>query len=162
MSPERTIRDENMGSSLAKINVHLIFHIKTSSVKIQKKDLSLVFGYTGGIITNIGGVSMVVGGCCDHVHILASLPKTMSLADFVRVIKSSSSKWIKTIGANYKMFSWQDGYGAFSVSPTLLEKTMKYICFQEEHHNKQSIREEYKTFLDVYQIEYDDRYILND
>lgn len=86
----------------------------------------------------------------------------MSLADFVRVIKSSSSKWIKTIGANYKMFSWQDGYGAFSVSPTLLEKTVKYICSQEEHHNKQSIREEYKTFLDVYQIEYDDRYILND
>ena len=151
-----------MGSSLVKINIHLIFHIKTSSVKIQEKDLSLVFGYIGGIITNLSGVSIAIGGCCDHIHILASLPKMMSLADFVRVIKSSSSKWIKTIDARYKIFSWQDGYGAFSVSPTLLDKTINYIRSQEEHHKKQSVRAEYKAFLDAYQIEYDDQYVFED
>ena len=151
-----------MGSSLVKINIHLVFHIKTSGVKIDENDLPLIFKYIDGIITNVSGVVIEVGGCCDHVHILASLPKTMSLSDFVRIIKSSSSKWIKTIDAKYRMFSWQDGYGAFSVSPTLLDKTIKYIRLQKEHHNRQTVREEYKLFLDAYGVEYDEQYILDD
>lgn len=105
---------------------------------------------------------MEVGGVCNHVHILTSLPKTMALADFVRNVKAASSKWIKQIDGYYETFAWQDGYGAFSVSPSLLDKTKKYIARQAEHHKKITLREEYKMILDRYGIEYDEKYFLCD
>ena len=105
---------------------------------------------------------MEVGGVCNHVHILTSLPKTMALTDFVRNVKATSSKWIKQIDSYYKDFAWQDGYGAFSVSPSLLDKTKNYIIRQEEHHKKITFREEYKMFLDRHGIEYDENYFLCD
>jgi putative transposase len=98
----------------------------------------------------------------DHIHILTSLPKSMALTDFVRDIKANSSKWMKQRDVGYARFSWQDGYGAFSVSPSLLEKTINYIRRQEEHHKKRTFREEYKMFLEHYGIEYDERYAFGD
>ena len=86
----------------------------------------------------------------------------IALSEFVRIIKSNSSKWIKTKNVGYKQFEWQEGYGAFSVSPTLLDKTINYIRSQEEHHAKRNAKEEYKMFLDAYGIEYDEQYLIDD
>ena len=151
-----------MASTLVKINIHLIFHIKTSSVKIKEDDLNRVFAYIGGIIKGAHGIPIEIGGRPDHIHILTTLPKTMALSEFVRTIKSNSSKWIKELDARYKMFEWQDGYGAFSVSSTLMDKTVNYIRGQEQHHAKRSTKEEYKMFLDAYNVEYDERYLIDD
>ena len=151
-----------MASSLVKIDVHLIFHVKTTSVNIKEADLNRVFAYIGGIIKTIEGIPFCVGGRPDHVHILASLPKSMSVVDFVRTIKINSSKWIKNIDEKYKFFAWQDGYGAFSVSSSLLEKTVVYIQKQEEHHQKRTFEEEYKMFLDAYRVEYNEKYFVRD
>ncbi|MCR4965644.1 MAG: transposase [Bacteroidales bacterium] len=148
-----------MASTLVKNDIHLIFHIKTTSKEMLEKDLSRIFAYIGGIISKAGGIPMGIGGRPDHVHILTSLPKTISMAEFVRLIKSNSSKWIKTLGNYYDEFSWQDGYGAFSVSPYLTDKTVLYINGQKEHHQKRSFQEEYKMFLDAYGIKYDDRFV---
>ena len=93
-----------MASTLVKTIIHLVFHVKSTSVKIREEDLERVFPYIGGIIRNLGGASIQIGGMPDHVHILASLPKTMSLSDFVRTIKAQSSKWIKTLDAQYQFF----------------------------------------------------------
>ena len=84
-----------MGNSLVKIDVHLIFHIKSTGIKMRECDLNEIFAYVGGIIKGVNGLPIEIGGRSDHIHILASLPKTMSLSEFVRVIKSNSSKWIK-------------------------------------------------------------------
>jgi len=103
---------------------------------------------------------MAVGGTTDHVHILTTLPTTVALSDFVRAIKAGSSKWLKTFSPQYKDFTWQEGYGAFSVSPSLLGKTEAYIRNQAVHHARRSFREEYKMFLDAYGIEYDEKYMV--
>lgn len=105
---------------------------------------------------------MEIGGIPNHVHILASLPKTICLSDFVRNIKAGSSKWIKTRNTHYSQFEWQEGYGAFSVSPSLVDKTVSYIRNQEEHHRKRTFEEEYKLFLEASKIEYDEQYAFSD
>lgn len=151
-----------MASTLVKINIHLIFHVKSTSVKMREEVLDRIFAYIGGTIRSIEGAPIQIGGMPDHVHILASLPKTMSLADFVRTIKAHSSKWIKTLNDSYQSFTWQEGYGAFSVSPTLLNKTIRYIQGQAEHHKKRTFIEEYKLFLEAYGIDYDERFAFTD
>ena len=151
-----------MGNSLVKIDVHLIFHIKSTGIKMRECDLNGIFAYVGGIIKGVNGLPIEIGGRPDHIHILASLPKTMSLSEFVRVIKSNSSKWIKGLDERYKLFEWQEGYGAFSISSSLLDKTIQYIRMQEEHHKKRNAKEEFKLFLDAYKMEYDERYLIDD
>lgn len=129
---------------------------------IRESDLGRVFSYIGGIIRSLKGIPIEVGGRPDHVHILTSLPSTMSLSDFVRNVKASSSRWIKSLDASYDKFSWQTGYGAFSVSASLSSKTAEYIRRQTEHHRRRPFLEEYKLFLEAYGIEYDERYAFGD
>jgi REP element-mobilizing transposase RayT len=151
-----------MASTLVKIDIHLIFHVKSTSVKMRTEDLPRIFAYIGGIIKGLGGLPIEIGGMPDHMHILTSLPKTMSLAEFVRAVKADSSKWMKQLDPSYNTFAWQEGYGAFSVSPSLIDKTVKYIRGQAEHHKKRTFQEEYRLFLEAYGIEYDERYAFGD
>ena len=96
-----------MASTLVKIDIHLIFHVKSTGVKMRTEDLGRIFTYIGGIIKGIGGLPIEIGGMTDHVHILTSLPKTVSLADFVRAVKADSSKWMKQFDPCYAAFAWQ-------------------------------------------------------
>ena len=120
------------------------------------------FSYIGGIINGIGGIPMEVGGVENHIHILTTLPKDMSLSDFVRIIKTDSSRWIKKIDDYYSRFSWQVGYGAFSVSSSVVDRTANYIRNQSRHHKRRTFRDEYKLFLEAYGVEYDERYAFDD
>ena len=151
-----------MASSLVKINIHLIFHVKSTSVKMRTEHLEEIFRYIGGVVKHIGGVPIVVGGMPDHVHILTSLPKTMSVSDFTREIKAGSSKWMESLNPCYEKFEWQEGYGAFSVSASQIDKTARYIGGQAEHHQKRTFQEEYKQFLAAYGIQYDERFAFSD
>ncbi len=151
-----------MASTLVKLYVHIIFHVKTTGMTMLDEDLPHIFSYMGGIIKNLEGIPLEIGGTCDHVHILSSIPKTMSVADFVRSIKNNSSKWIHARNVCYQRFEWQSGYGAFSVSSSQLEKTANYIRHQAVHHNKHTFMEEYKAFLNAYEIEYDEQYAFAD
>ena len=151
-----------MASTLVKIYIHVVFHVKSLGIEMREEDLKQFFAYIGGIIRGIGGIPIQIGGMPDHVHILTVVPKTMSLADFVRSIKAQSSKWMKSLDASYQQFAWQEGYGAFSVSPSLLKKTISYIQGQPEHHKKRTFIEEYKLFLDAYGIDYDERFAFKD
>ena len=86
-----------MGSSLARNDIHIVFHIKYHSMEIRDEDLGQVFAYIGGVIRNMDGIPVEIGGIGNHIHILTSLPKAISLSDFVKKIKAYSSKWIKTL-----------------------------------------------------------------
>ena len=141
-----------MSNSLVKINVHLIFHTKYNGTTIAHEDLPRVFNYIGGIVRSIGGMSFIVGGMPDHIHALISVTPTMALADFVRTVKAKSSRWIKGIAPRHSSFAWQEGYGAFSVSPTALPKVINYITNQEEHHRYKSMSEEMEMFIKAYNI----------
>ena len=151
-----------MANTMVKIYLHIIFHIKSTSVQMHPNDLSRIFAYIGGILGELGAIPMIVGGVSDHVHLLTSLPKNVALCDLMRTVKANSSRWIKSLSPAYATFAWQDGYGAFSVSPSILEKTVQYIRNQEAHHQRTSFSDEYKALLEAYMISYDEKYIFND
>ena len=151
-----------MANTLVKMNVHIVFHVKSTGIKMRTEDLERIFSYIGGIINGIGGIPMEVGGVENHIHILTTLPKDMSLSDFVRIIKTDSSRWIKKIDDYYSRFSWQVGYGAFSVSSSVVDRTVNYIRNQSRHHKRRTFRDEYKLFLEAYGVEYDERYAFDD
>ena len=137
-----------MRDTYSNIYLHIIFHIKNIDVSIAENDLSEVFRYIGGVIRSSSGTAYVVGGRPDHIHILTSLPHTLSLSDFVRGIKANTSRWIKGLHPRYKSFSWQAGYGAFSVSESCKGTVINYILNQKEHHKKVSAYDEYLLFLE--------------
>ena len=137
----------SMSHSFSSVYVHLIFHTKVTGSDMAEEHLPRIFQYINGVVQALSGYVYVVGGRPDHVHILTSLPATMSISDFVRTIKSNTSRWIKGTDMRYKDFSWQEGYGAFSVSESNKAAVIQYIRNQKEHHRKHTAQEEFNLFL---------------
>ncbi|MDR0811801.1 MAG: IS200/IS605 family transposase [Paludibacter sp.] len=150
-----------MGQSLAQVYLHLIFSTKNRYPFIHKEIENELFAYIGGIIKNLNGIPFIINGMADHIHILCSFPRSISLSDFLKTIKASSSLWIKTKGNQYQHFSWQDGYGVFSVSSSKKLIVENYIRNQKKHHQKLSFQEEVLRFLNEYHLEYDEKYLWN-
>ena len=98
-----------------------------------------------------------IGGVEDHVHILLSLPSTMTVSKALQLIKGGSSKWVHETFPEHQLFAWQEEYGAFSVSVSQLDKTIAYIKGQEAHHRKMTFQEEFLALLKKHRIEYDER-----
>ena len=119
-----------------------------------RKDLH---SYIIGTLSNIGSYVNEIYANTDHLHVLCTLPRTITIAELISKIKTSSSKWIKKQGV--VNFSWQDGYGSFSVSSSKVRIVEQYILNQPEHHKKTSFKDELRIFLKEYNIEYDERYI---
>jgi len=115
--------------------------------------------YIGGIARENKMRALAIGGTSDHVHTLLSLPATMNVAKAVQLIKGGSSKWVHDTFHEHRKFAWQNGYGAFSVSASQLDRTIAYINRQEEHHRKRTFEEEFIAFLDKHGVEYDRRYV---
>jgi REP element-mobilizing transposase RayT len=103
--------------------------------------------YVATICRDLDGDALRVGGVADHLHIVTTLPRTLSQAAMVETVKKTSSKWIKGVDAKYREFYWQRGYGAFSVSPSQLGTVLDYVECQEEHHRTHSFQEEYRDCL---------------
>lgn len=151
-----------MAQSLAQVYIHLVFHTKYSSVTIREEDLPKLFAYIDGIIVNQNAMVIQIGGVPNHIHILCTLPRIVSMANFVEEIKKCSSRWIKTLDSYYSKFAWQGGYGIFSVSASQVQKVKNYVTNQKEHHRKKTFQEEYEAFLKAYNIEYDPEYVFKD
>lgn len=151
-----------MAQSLSKIYIHLIFHVKSTSPQIRTCDLERVHCYIGQLVNTTGCTEIRVGGIEDHVHILFLLSKDATISHVVEEVKRNSSRWIKTIEPHYRLFAWQNGYGAFSVSQSIVDRTLQYIGNQREHHKKCSFQDEYRSFLKLYNIQYDESYVFRD
>jgi REP element-mobilizing transposase RayT len=115
--------------------------------------------YLATICRDLGAELSHVGGVTDHVHVVTTLPRTLSQAQLVEEIKKTSSKWIKAIDARYRGFFWQRGYGAFSVSPSQLEAVLQYVDAQQEHHRTRTFQKEYRGLLRRHRVDFDERYI---
>lgn len=148
-----------MSQSLSKVYVHLTFSTKGRYPFIDQKIQERLWQYLGGICKGLECNPIQIGGYKDHVHILCLLSKKITQMKLVEEVKKQSSKWIKTIDENYVKFYWQDGYGIFSVNPSQLEIVTQYIKNQEEHHKKQTFKEELLAFLNKYQVTYDERFL---
>ena len=148
-----------MPQSLSKNYIHLTFSTKYRKDSINEDKLSEISKYISGILKNIDCPPIIVGGFTNHIHILCILNKNIALSKMVEEVKRSSSKWIKSLGPSYHDFSWQEGYGAFSVSQSKVETVTRYILGQKEHHKKMTFQDELKMFLKEYQVEYNEAFI---
>jgi hypothetical protein len=117
-----------------------------------------MFSYLGGVCDGQKSPPIRIGGAADHVHVLCRLGRTIGIAELVRELKRNSSIWVKRdFGLND--FDWQDGYGAFSLSPSHVAATTAYIENQEAHHQSVSFQDEFRRILKKYGVEYDERYV---
>ncbi|MBI2195147.1 MAG: IS200/IS605 family transposase [Planctomycetes bacterium] len=148
-----------MPQSLVQIYVHLVFSTKDRGPFLRDKLIcEEMHDYLGGTLRDMGCPPLRVGGTEDHVHALFRLAKVLSIADLVRDIKKESSKWIKMKGESFSDFHWQEGYGAFSISPSHVDAVVQYIENQEEHHQKDTFQDEFRRLCRKYGLEIDERY----
>ena len=149
-----------MPHSLAEIYLHIVFSTKDRIPFLQDQNLrSEMHAYLVGGCRNMGCPSLIIGGVEDHVHILCRFGRTITVADLLKGLKQESSKWVKKKDPALGSFYWQEGYGAFSTSPNRLPALQKYIANQEEHHKKETFKDEYRRLLKAYNVEYDERYV---
>ena len=145
-------------STYLSLHYHIVFGTKNREPTIKEPVRTRLYEYLGGTIRGLGGYPQGVGGVADHVHILAGLPATLCLSDFMRELKKASSGWMRTEGG-LPQFNWQQGYAAFSVGAPSRESVKRYIANQEEHHRKSSFREELVQMLATAGVAYDDRFL---
>ena len=148
-----------MPQSLADIHIHLIFSTKDHHRFLDKAIRPELHAYMATVFANLKCPATIINSVEDHVHILFQLSRTVTLAKVLEEVKKSSSKWLKTKGPMLAKFSWQGGYGAFSVSESNVPAVRKYIESQEEHHRTKTFKEEYLAFLEKHGVEYDVRYV---
>jgi|ERR1043165_5615561 REP element-mobilizing transposase RayT len=148
-----------MAQTLTSLLVHVIFSTKNREPFMSPEIEPELFAYIGGILKNHESSLLDAGGTADHVHLLISLSKNISLSALMKDVKKDSSSWIKTKGNRFRNFHWQDGYGAFSVGQSEVVRVKQYIDNQKEHHRKRSFREELIALLEEYGLEYDERYL---
>jgi len=152
-------KKKNMSQSYTQFFVHIVFHTKYSKDLITEDIEDELYAYLGGILKACKSVPVKIGGVSDHIHILCTLPKTMTPAKLAEEIKKSSSKWIKTKNPSFSNFYWHEGYGGFSVGWSQVEMVKAYIRNQKLHHGKIPFLEEYKTLLYENGIDYDEKYL---
>ena len=139
------IKETTMPASYCHLAVHIIFTTKNHTRWLTKALQPKIHNYISGIINNIGGISIIVNGIEDHVHILCLMPKDLSIGEFMAKIKANSSRWIRK--EHCSEFHWQDGYAAYSVSKSNLHTITAYIRNQNEHHHHTSAVDEFETLL---------------
>ncbi len=115
--------------------------------------------YLATICRDLGTEFVRVGGVADHVHIVTTLPRTLSPSRVDRTDQKISSKWIKTIDTRYRGFLWQRGYGAFSVSPSQLDAVLQYVETQQEHHRTRTFQKDFRDLLRRHGVNFDERYV---
>jgi REP element-mobilizing transposase RayT len=148
-----------MPQSYASLHCHFIFSTKHRLPLITADIQPRLFEYLGGIFRASGSVLIKAGGMPDHVHLLASLPRDLSVADVMRLVKTNSSGWLHDTFPGLEDFAWQAGYGAFAVSYSQVKTVQRYINRQADHHRKRTFQEEFLEFLQRHDIAYDERYL---
>jgi len=148
-----------MSQSLARILVHLVFSTKDRAAVLSPGVRPELRAYFVGILSHLDCPCLEVGCVADHAHLLFVLHRTLSPADVVEEVKKASSKWLKTRGPAMRNFHWQNGYGAFSVSPSGEARVRTYILNQEEHHRRVTFQDEFRAFLCRHGVTFDERYV---
>jgi REP element-mobilizing transposase RayT len=148
-----------MSDSYTNLLYHIVFSTKDRRLLITPDYEVRLYDYIGGTLRNLGGISLELNGTADHVHLLAKLRPDRSLSDVLRDLKSNATGWMHDVFPELKDFSWQRGYGAFTVSQSNVAEVRRYISRQKEHHQRVSFRDEFIQFLKVNELEFDERFV---
>ena len=150
-----------MANTFTSLHYHVIFSTKNREPWIRPDIESRVWSYLGGITRENDLKAILVGGIENHVHLLLGLPPTITVSKAVQLIKGGSSAWIKETFPGTRGFGWQDGYGAFTVSKSLVPEVENYIRQQREHHRVKTFEEEYRAMLEKHDIRFEERYLFD-
>ena len=139
--------------------VHFVWSTKHREQTIRTSWQDRLYGYLGGILARKKCKLIAAGGLVDHVHVYASLPATISLAETAAAMKANSSRWIRSNAPHCKEFAWQEGYAAFTVSKSNESRLIDYIHNQETRHQRLRFQDEFLALLKKHEIPYDERYL---
>ena len=151
-----------MANTYTQLYFHIVFAVKGRSNYISEQWKDELYKYISGIIANKNQKLMIVNGMPNHIHLLIGTKPNCNLSDLIRDIKANSSKWINEKKFTNFHFEWQTGFGAFTVSQSVVPNVIEYIKNQEEHHRKKTFKEEYVEFLKAYQIDFKDEYLFDE
>lgn len=144
-----------MAHSYTSLAYHIVFGTKQCRPWIGPELAPGLHAYMAGILRNLDGRPILIGGVRDHVHVLTILSQKRAVDDVINSLKSNSSRWVHDNFSDLQSFAWQTGYGGFTVSIRGAEAVKRYIANQEEHHRKVTFREEYQSFLARHGIDLD-------
>lgn len=151
-----------MANTYTQIHIQVVFTVQNRDCIIQETWKDELYKYISGIIHNHSHKVLAINGMPDHVHILIGMRPTQSLSDLMQDVKGDSSKWINQKRFTKGKFSWQEGFGAFSYGKSQVNQVIDYIKNQQEHHKKWSFLEEYRTLLEKFEVDFDQRYIFKE
>ena len=146
-----------MANTCTQIHIQAVFAGQNRQSLIGKKWEDQLYKYTAGMVQNNGHKMLQINGMPDQIHLLFGVRPVQGLSDLMKQVKQDSPGWINQKRLAGGLFSWQAGYGAFPYSRPQLPRVIKYIQNQEQHHKKKSFIEEYREFLDNYEVDYDER-----
>ena len=136
-----------MSHTYSSVLLHCVFSTKNRQPIIPIDLKARLWPYMAGIARMNGFKTLAVGGMLDHAHILLSLPLRIPIPKAAQLIKGGSSKWIND-HLQRRSFAWQAGYGVFSIGISQIEKTVRYILNQEQHHRKMTFNREWTLMLE--------------
>lgn len=151
-----------MANTYHQVYIQVVFAVKYREAVIANEWKSTLMSVIGNLINETGCKTIIVNGVEDHVHCFLGLKPTVSISELMKTVKSKSSKYTHDHHFTNSRFEWQEGYGTFSYSHSQIDAVYKYIVNQEEHHKKQTFKEEYLEFLDKFKVSFDERYIFED
>lgn len=149
-----------MSQSIAKVAVHIVFSTKHRKPWLRSRELrDELFAYMATALRNdVDSPAIIINGVEDHIHALCLLSRKFAIMKVIQVAKTETSKWLKKQSGVTNDFSWQGGYGAFSVSESNIPELKKYIRNQEEHHRRMTFQDEFRELCKRHGIELDERY----
>ncbi len=148
-----------MPQSLSQVILHIVFSTKDRRPWFDPAIRPRMHAYLATVCRDCDCEAYRVGGATDHVHLAIRLARTVSQADLLEHLKTSTSVWIKKQGEVYAQFHWQRGYGGFSVGWSQLPDLIQYIDIQEAHHRTRTFQEEYRALLKRYNLDFDERFV---
>ena len=151
-----------MANTYTQIHLQVIFAVKKRTGLIQREWKDELYKYIPGIIQIQDHKMLAINGMPDHIHVFFGMRPIQSLSDLMQEIKQDSSKWINQKKYIKERFEWQEGFGAFSYSKSQASRVIAYVQNQEVHHRNITFLDEYRKFLDKFEIDYDERYIFKE
>ena len=148
-----------MAHTFTNLLVHVVFSTSGRRPLLTDAIGNDAHAYLGGILRELHAEPFMIGGTADHVHLLTQLPADLAVADCLRVVKANSSRWIKEKWPERRLFAWQGGYAAFSVSESNRTAVIRYIRDQGPHHRRISFQDEFLALLRKHGVEFDERYV---
>jgi putative transposase len=151
-----------MANTYHQIYIQVVFAVKYRESVIADDLKATLFGIIGNLVNETGCKTIIVNGVEDHVHCFLGLKPIVSISELMKTVKAKSSKYINDQKLTISRFEWQEGYGAFSYSQSQVASVYKYVANQEQHHKKQTFKQEYLDFLDKFNVPFEERYVFEE